>query len=57
MEKIWNNFDEESKKIVRELTGYRKKKFTNLVNELNTSKNNMNEEPKLIETLVQDIKK
>ncbi len=57
MEKIWKNFDEESKKIVRELTGYRKKKFSNLVNELNTSKNNMNKKPKLEEALVQDIKK
>jgi len=57
MEKIWNGFDEESKKIVRELTGYRKRKFSKLVKELNSSKDNINKTHEPIKALVQDIKK
>jgi len=55
MEKIWTNFDAESKIIVKELTD--KNKFNKLVDKLNTSKNNMNKKPKLVEVLVQDVKK
>lgn len=54
MEKIWKNFDNESKIVIRKLTGYHKKKFSKLISKLNNSKNNMNKTPELVEVLVQD---
>jgi len=56
MEKIWTNFDEESKTIVNELPNNNKSKFSKLVSRLNDSKNNMNKNPESIKSVVQSVK-
>lgn len=54
MEKIWTNFDEESKTIAKELTINENDKFKKLVNKLNASKNNINTKVELNDSIVKN---